>query len=67
MLSFAKNERGARLASAAIILAPIAWLVITNSRSATLDLIVGIFWCVFAAVALIAFLYENAEEEDDKN
>ena len=64
MLSFAKNERGVRLASTAIILTPIAWLVISNSRSPMVDLIVGITWSVLAAVSLIAFLYEKAEEDD---
>lgn len=64
MISFAKNERGFRLASAAILLAPIASLVIAMSRSSMVELIVGLSWGIFAAIALIAFLYEKAEEEN---
>lgn len=64
MLSLAKNDRGFRFASMAILLAPIAWLIFVNSRSDMVDLIVGISWCIMAALGLIAFLYEKAEEED---
>lgn len=63
MLSLAKNDRGFRFASMAILLAPIAWLIIVHSRSAIVELVVGISWCVMAALGIIAFLYEKAEEE----
>lgn len=63
MFSLVKNERGFRLASAAILLAPIACLVITMSRSTTVELLAGLGWGIFAAIALLASLYEKAEEE----
>lgn len=64
MLSFAKNERGIRLASAAIILLPVVCLIFTMSRSHTLNLIVFASYLIFAAMAGIAFMYERAEEEE---
>ncbi len=67
MLSFARNERGVRMASAAIILLPLASLICSMSKSYMLDLVVGLTWVVFASIALIAFLYERAEEEDGSN
>lgn len=66
MLSFARNERGIRLASAAIVLLPVVALIVANSRSAALDLLVALVYCAFAAVAFMALLLERAEEEEDK-
>ena len=66
MLSFARNERGIRLASAAIVLLPVVALIVANSRSTALDLLVALVYCGFAAVAFMALLLERAEEEEDK-
>lgn len=66
MLSMAKNELGIRLASAAILLSPIAFLIFITSHSPQLDLIVFLVYSVFAAIALIAFLCEKAEEEENR-
>lgn len=65
MLSFAKNDRGLRLASAAIIFLPLTAMICSMSRSTALDTIVVISWFVFAAIALIAFMYERAEESNE--
>lgn len=67
MISMAKNERGIRLASAAILMSPIACLIFLNSHSAILDLLVFILYSVFASIALIAFLCEKAEEDECEN
>ena len=66
MLSFARNERGIRLASAAIVLLPVVALIVANSRSTALDLLVGLVYCAFSAVAFMGLLLERAEEEEDK-
>lgn len=63
MLSFAKNERGFRMATAAILLAPLACLVYATSRSELVNTVVALFYLAFAGVAVIAFLFEKAEEE----
>ena len=65
MLSMAKNERGIRLASAAIALLPVACLIFCNSHSPVLDLIVFVLYSIFAGIALIAFLCEKAEEDEE--
>ena len=67
MLSFARNERGIRLASAAIVLLPVVALIVATSRSTALDLLVALVYCAFAAVAFMALLLERAEEEEDKS
>lgn len=67
MLSLAKNERGIRLASAAIILLPVAFLVFSTSHSQIVNLVALLSWFAFAAVALIAFLFEKAEEDDKRD
>ncbi|WP_165080242.1 MULTISPECIES: hypothetical protein [unclassified Desulfovibrio] len=66
MLSFARNERGIRLASAAIVLLPVVALIVSTSRSALLDLTVALVYCAFAAVAFMGLLLERAEEEEGK-
>lgn len=66
MLSFARNERGIRLASAAIVLLPVVAVIVATSRSPLLDLAVALVYCAFAAVAFMALLLERAEEEEDK-
>lgn len=67
MLSFARNERGIRLASAALLLLPLVSLICATSRSAVVDLAVIVPYLGFAVFALIAFLSEQAEEEDMDN
>lgn len=67
MLSFARNERGIRLASSAILLLPLVALVCSHSRSQILDVILIFAYCIFASVAIIGFLYERAEEEPEEN
>lgn len=67
MFSFAKNDRGIRLISSAIIFLPVAALVLTMSKSSVLVTAVALGWCVFACVSLIAFLYERSEEEEEEN
>lgn len=65
MFSLTRNERGIRLASAAIVLLPIVAMICATSRSAVLDLIVTLAYCGFAAVAGMAFLVEKATEDED--
>lgn len=67
MLSFARNERGIRLASAAIVLLPVVAMIMATSRSTALDLLVAFLYCAFAAGAFMALLLERAEEEEDKS
>ena len=67
MLSFARNERGIRLASAAIVLLPVVAMIVATSRSTLLDLIVGLFYCAFAAVAFMGLLLERAEEDEGRS
>jgi len=64
MLSFAKNDRGIRLISGAIIFLPMASTILAMSKSSVLDAVVALGWCVFACLALIAFLYERSEEDE---
>ena len=64
MLSMAKNERGIRLASAAIVFLPIVFLIFCTSHSPILDLIIFVSYSIFSALALIAFLCEKAEEDE---
>lgn len=47
MLSFARNERGIRLASAAIVLLPVVTMIFATSRSSSLDLVVALMCCTF--------------------
>lgn len=67
MLSIAKNELGIRLASATIVFLPIVFLIFITSHSPLLDLIVFLSYSVFAGIALIAFLWEKAEEDEKYN
>lgn len=64
MLSFAKNDRGIRLVSSAIIFLPLASMIFSMSKSSALDAAVVLGWCVFACLAFIAFLYERTEEDE---
>ncbi len=66
MLSFARNERGIRLASAAIVLLPVVTMIFATSRSSSLDLVVALMYCAFAAVAFMALLLERAEENETR-
>ncbi len=66
MLSFARNERGIRLASAAIVLLPVVTMIFATSRSASLDLVVALMYCAFTAVAFMALLLERAEENETR-
>lgn len=64
MLSFAKNDRGIRLISSAILFLPLAAMILAMSRSSILDAAVTLGWCAFACIAFIAFLYERTEEDE---
>lgn len=64
MLSFAKNERGIRLLCAAQLSLPIFALVFFFSRSEIVQTLTALSWAIFSAFALIAFLFEKAEEEE---
>lgn len=66
MLSFARNECGIRLASAAIVLLPVVAMIFATSRSSSLDLVVALMYCAFAAVAFMALLLERAEENENR-
>lgn len=66
MLSLAKNDRGIRLLSCAIVFLPLVALICAMSRSGAMHAAVGLGWCVFAALALIAFMYERSEEEEEE-
>ena len=64
MLSFARNERGIRLASAAIVLLPVVAMIVATSRSELVNLMVALAYCAFVAVAFMGLLLERAEEEE---
>lgn len=66
MLSLAKNDRGIRLLSGAIVFLPMVALICFMSRSSALDVAFGLGWCIFAALAFIAFMYERSEEEENE-
>lgn len=66
MFDFAKNERGIRFASAAIVLLPVVAAICSTSRSMTLDLVVMLAYGLFAGMAVTAYLLERAEENSPR-
>lgn len=67
MLSFARNERGIRLVSAAVVLLPIVATIVAASRSMALDLTVAAFYGLFALGSFAALMLERAEEKRGRN
>ncbi|MDE5832144.1 MAG: hypothetical protein K2H64_04035 [Desulfovibrio sp.] len=61
MLSLAKNDRGIRLASAALLLLPVAWLIFVHSRSRLADVIIFTVYFVIALAGILGLICENAE------
>lgn len=67
MFSFARNGRGVRLASAAMVLLPIVSTIVAASRSTAIDLALIATYCTFAVGAFLALMFEYAEEKKARN